>query len=525
MMKKIIAGALGLMITAALCLTAGCTDRGDDYTFITIPKQTETTDTSAYTSASQTERTEQTTETSSTAQSTVHTTDTSEQTTNDDTGLPPAEMPYDYPGDLFSIDFAGELFTVAVSYGYAGESYTDIYRDGEDKVSVAIRTRNRMIETIHDCRIDFMLCENPHDMARAEVIVSGNQIDLFSSALYWNASNASEDWCYNLYGLGLDFAGSWWDREWVNTFTVTANDCKQLHSIIGNFSLNTLLNTQVLFYDRAVLQHTFPDWNMEDIVMSGEWTMDKFAQMMTLGAVDDGNGQYLLEDNDTLGWVREPRTIVQSVFAATGAPFIENSGGAMYFASENMETWQKAAEQTIAFYGEKTSCNLEIKYFSKVMKRHGSVFYSATIAELELINAEQEFGILPYPLYSAEEDRYVSVVDNIASAYSIPTSVSHAKTVATFLEVFTYYSQKKVLPEAISYYGEKYGSEEVVRVIWESRIYDPAYICWQDIYVDTLVNMAQKSENTIHENWAVLAENQFTKLYEDWIDAISDNEY
>ncbi len=118
-----------------------------------------------------------------------------------------------------------------------------------------------------------------------------------------------------------------------------------------------------------------------------------------------------------------------------------------------------------------------------------SLFYCEAASYLRALNTsmETEYGVLPIPKYSEDQENYTTWSHSIGSTLSIPTSAAKndMEQFANVLELYTVLSQKLVRP---AYYDTMLTtrnvrdaeSAEMVDLIFEHRTYDMA------MYFDTL---------------------------------------
>ena len=193
-MKRLLAMILSFAMILVVVMTAGCD--GDNETTGTSGSS-ETTGTEN----SETTGTEQSTSDTSASAETTGSSDTSESTGIDWDTVDPFQKPYGFE----DVDFGGTTFVIAAYIGGDGwESNKEIYSDGTDVVSVAVRQRNDVMAELYNCTIVLNESESPATLAAADVTGNQHTIDMFAQK-YNLGTLAVNGYQYNLYTLGIDF--------------------------------------------------------------------------------------------------------------------------------------------------------------------------------------------------------------------------------------------------------------------------------------------------------------------------------
>ena len=407
-------------------------------------------------------------------------------------GLPTPEDPNasdKLPG-YTDIDFGGRTFTIVGADGESDgfNSAKEIYSEEADSISLAVRERNMKIEQLYNCTIVGAASVNPAEDAMTGVMVGGNSIDLYTHH-YSIDTVATSGNAYNLKAIGtrnIDFSQSWWDQEFVNTYTVKNNTGKDtLYSIVGDFALTTFDCVHAIVFNKTVLYNTnsLEDIDPYELVSNKQWTMDQFAFMVKSVAQDtDADGAIDGTRGDLVGWIRTSHA-THGLHTGAGLTLMENANGMFTFSAlDQTEKWNDTIQKAIEIWSLPEGQTVDYGKIPETIAGGNALFASELLSSSlpQLLDYGAEIGVLPYPLLNEAQANYAHYVDNHFYAYSIPTSVSNADAVGDFLAIYAYHSSYIVRPAYFDTYAYNYcadpQSAEMLKIIYDTRTYDPGYL-------------------------------------------------
>lgn len=431
------------------------------------------------------------------------------------------------PSGFEALTFGGKTFTIAAHEGAdpRWKSAKEIYSSDSDAVSVAVRERNALVESLYNCKINMISGPDPSGLAMAEVTSNLHTIDLFSATGFGKSLSESGN-IYNLYNLGIDFSHEWWDPAFVSAYTVkTEGGADTLFALMGDFCLSAFAATHAIIVNKTVLETAGIADNIYELVQNRQWTMDKFAEMIRVSARDSsGNSVISFDDGDILGWARTAHA-THGLHAASALPIIETKNRAFVFSpSDDPEAWTNVINRAIDVWNVHGAETLGYTKVQKAITDNKTLFASEVIDVLERMkDADIRVGLLPYPLYSPLQTRYAHYVDNHVFTYHVPVSVSQTEEIGQFLEVFGYHSRHTVRKAFINTYAYDYcndpSSAQMLDLILDSRTYDPGYHYWSGAESD-LSQMILSSNNNIVK-WAARRKTTLTENIGDYINRIS----
>ena len=409
------------------------------------------------------------------------------------------------PSGFEDLDFGGKTFVIATQSGTdtRWETTKEIYTDEPSAVGTSVRERNKLVELLYNCKIQVNDSEDPSGLAMAEVTSNQHNVDLFSATTL-GRSPSEQGNIYNLYTLGIDFSHEWWDQTFVSTYSVKTNSgADSLYALIGDFCLSAFAATHAIFYNKNVMATSPITDNVYELVKNKEWTMDKFAEMVKLGAKEtSGNSNFAYAEGDILGWVRTGHA-VHGLHTASGLSIIGTENGAFFFeAADDPSAWTGVIDKAIDIWNTEGSETLGYTNVQNAVASGKALFASEVIDVLERMKNTEgvTLGLLPYPLYNNSQENYAHYVDNHVFTYHVPTSVSATEEMGRFLEVFGYHSRHTVRKAFIDVYSYEYcgdaESADMLSIILDSRTYDPGYHYWNVLEAD-ISQMISTGQNNI----------------------------
>ena len=191
-----------------------------------------------------------------------------------------------------NVNFGGKIFTFEAVLDNADWNCYEIAvadEDASDALSRAIIRRNDTMMELYNCGIE--------QVASSEGILANDfateQCHIDIAATHYNLLGKGGGNYYNFNDL-VDLKNPWWDQGFVNDVMVDGF----LYTIIGDFSLTSFDATWVMFYNKEVLDQNekLRGTDLYALVENGEWTIDKFTELVQKAKQDDGDqvGQFVL---------------------------------------------------------------------------------------------------------------------------------------------------------------------------------------------------------------------------------------
>jgi ABC-type glycerol-3-phosphate transport system substrate-binding protein len=245
-----------------------------------------------------------------------------------------------------------------------------------------------------------------------------------------SASFATNGYLWNLNSDEIefmDFEKPWWDTNMAHGLSID----ERLYFATGDLLTSDNDATFIIMFNKQIVK----DCNIPDLyalVENNQWTMDKFYEFEQL-AVQDKNGDGKLSyDSDIAG------------LAYTGdVPYCMLFGGGVTMCTKDetdtpiyeldVELAQNIADKGQLIFSKDLTVDLNnpgdgsnvVDAGKKAFGENHALFMGEVMQCVTRMRGyDVDFGILPYPMYNAQQGSYYSMMHLTASCVSIPRSVS-----------------------------------------------------------------------------------------------------
>lgn len=367
------------------------------------------------------------------------------------------ELPTDvkYDGDTFTV-LSHEHGASAVAW-----MVQDIWTEGEngERINDAVFQRNLLMEDRFGVTVEQRLESDPQAVMRTAVTSGADEFSILQTTVQNQASNALSGWTLNMTKLPyLNFDKAWWDTTAIDSLKIAG----KVYYAIGDSQLNAKKATWgVLFNKRLVNDAGIPD--LYETVKEGSWTLDLLKEYGGK-IVQDVNGDGAMtwgEDVYGLGLQNE---VVLPLLLGTGEKIIDVKEDGTYEYNLGSDANVTALEKIWNFmntdadwivnadkHSEIASVWVE---FRKLFMADKIGFYMGHLGTPTLVagDMESDFGILPFPKVSPEQDGYYSTFQyNNAHAVSIPKTAADPGKIALLTEAYEMFAHSTILPAYYDY--------------------------------------------------------------------------
>ncbi|MBQ3176653.1 MAG: hypothetical protein IJB52_02450 [Clostridia bacterium] len=403
--------------------------------------------------------------------------------TTEDTSAQVDELPAD-------LDFGGATIGIASSVNVHFHGYMDVaeYDDTTSVLDQSIYNRNRNVEERLNVKItEITAASSDVTNTFKNTITAGDdsyQIFhgadrvVFNTGLEGYLLDVAKDMPY------IDLEKEYWYADGNEVLNVGG---KQL-AVFGEMSLGTYDYCHLLAFNQDLIREyslTSPwDYYTED-----NWTFDSFGTLVT-AVYDDLDGTGTMDENDRYGFHTRGGFQFPLMYTAAGLRTVEmNADGLPEFtAPANQKLSDVYDWCTSIFYdgnawykqsfGNNFLTESPMFQENKMLITDMTFFYVSAVRDMD-----SDFGIIVYPKYNAEQERYYTWVEGGAKAIGISLIAQNKEAVGAVLEAMGTDSLKNVIP---TYYEinlkAKYSRDEMSSqmfdVIRESRSFDLGDTVW-----------------------------------------------
>ena len=393
--------------------------------------------------------------------------------TPEDTGDP------GFKDELPDLNFKGQTFTFLVNPDPAFRHFYDVNveEDIGELINDTIYRRNRAVEE----RIGIIIKDvqdNNASKTIGNVIASGgteyNGVwlrvdDFFTSSLKGIFANL-----HNVPHLNLE--KKYWDLNAVNDMTISG----KLYGITGDITTTTHSFTHLILFNKALAaDYELP--NMYNMVREGKWTFDAFNALAKDIYIDlNGNGKVDVQDFFSINITP---AAYEAFLSSSGEKWVEkNANGEIVFSTLN-EKKINVLNKIEEIFSKKD--NVYCGYASPWPFGNGrAIFYDGDVGIMctEMRDVDVDFGILPLPKFSEQQDRYYVYAYPFFPFLSIPTTIIGEDLVmaGAALEAIASESYRTLTPAFYetaleSKFTRDEESYEMLDIILRSRVYDLLY--------------------------------------------------
>lgn len=357
--------------------------------------------------------------------------DTSSVETTDPTRVPPA----------FTDTFDGQEYVILNGYYNEGKYVsTDIYPEETtgDALNDAMYLRCVNTEEKLDCTItvnEGTLSQIKSNIAAGDDFAHMTFVDLTNIM-----SLVVQNYCIDLYDMpAIDLTKAWWDHNAEDKLSFDGH----LFYTFNDTIFTQMDNARAVYFNKGLAE----DLQLGDLyalVKDGGWTIDEMQRMGTLAVSDlNGDGKTTVADDrvGTIMW----GVVGIGELLLTGCEseiMMQGDDGIPYFYCFT-ERFTDVYEKVFQFI--KTDDNYKDGTVEQFMSEH-SLFFGGTLASTAAMREmDTDFGILPSPKYTADQESYWNVSPN-AHALLVPVTVGDQTFAGTVMEEMAYYSNIELLP-------------------------------------------------------------------------------
>ena len=341
-------------------------------------------------------------------------------------------------------DYGGQTVTFLVP----GDSFNNyksceiMEQEGAPQVlNDQIKLRNELVEDKFNVVIDEIRTESSQTMVtliRDAVYSSLDDYDIVMPYIPDAATLAAEDALYLLNDFEyIDLTNPCWDQNAVNSLSINNKN----YYATGDISLLSLACTHALVFNKDLVK----EFSLDDpyqLVNDGQWTIDKL-QEMAKKVTADIDGTTGMSNTDRYGFLINGN-FVTSMYIGSGHSLTGKDKDDLPYIQiiEEVETAAPIFNKIFELVNDETATgridDTAGSYYSSAVAGGGTCWSAATesvanklalfrsMAIIDIIDLgefECNFGILPAPKFSVEQDDYHSFVSTLyATCVAIPSS-------------------------------------------------------------------------------------------------------
>ena len=361
--------------------------------------------------------------------------------------------------------------------------------------------RNRKLEDRFNIKISMVETTN-HTAARPILLAGTNDYDLYTSRNAEVFTFAQEGIVNSISDLEyIDLSKKYWNDFLTSQYTIVGKQ----YFAIGDFDFSSLDYCFVMVFNKQLLQN----YGLDDpyqLVKNGTWTYDNFAEMCKAGTIDlDGNS--VMDNKDAWGFVCRSSDVLPGFWVGGGVTAAAKDKDDIPQNMMGTEKFISAIDKIFdAMYANNTYLSAPSDDMKGNLFTSGDIlFYGTTLFNLKFLrNMETDFGILPYPKLTEEQELYYTRLGGGELFFTAKSaSKDDLDRTGIILEAMACESRKTCLP---AYYdlmlktklARDVESEEIIDDIVGHRVLDWIDNLWvTELRDGSLANMFRNKTNTI----------------------------
>ena len=354
--------------------------------------------------------------------------------------------------DGFILDGIPEDLKIDDKFSILGwkEGQAQFYRAelGSDVVGNAVYLRNMAVEERLDVELDWTFVDGDWDDRNKfaqQIDATSSSGMAYDAAICYNLVPyvlAVKGLVENLYGTDyIDLTAPWWPAAYMGE--ALYNDT--IYGLVESCAFGTLRQMTGVFFNNDLIE----DKNLKspyDMVAANEWTFDNMMAMLK-DTYEDRNSNGTKDANDFYGITTGTAPKIDSWFYGMGYRFSASDGDG------NLELL--ADDPEIIEYTNRLAEAFKQQDFYPVDSKHAQMFTderavmymtSVVLADSYLKKLDMNYGIVPNPKGSAEQDRYYTHLSNTHDAWCVPVNVESMSNSSAVIECMASESYRKVDP-------------------------------------------------------------------------------
>ncbi len=311
----------------------------------------------------------------------------------------------------------------------------------------------------------------------------------------------------------LDFEQPWWPSTLLDTATIKDS----LYFCSGDISTWYILYTYCTVFNKDILE----EYHLDDpytLVAEDEWTLQTLFDM-TYGIYEDNDqdaaGAGKKSDDDQYGFA-VPHVDIDALYFLAGLSIIDKDADGKLRLSEDYsaenETTLDLIDDLVNYFhftNDGYLIPLDKGNHVQIFQRGNTLFQISEITNIytQFSSTSINYGVLPLPMYSYDQEEYTTITAFDYTFYAIPTSAEDKDRVSAVLECLASNSYNNVSPALFevalkTQYSEDSRDAEMYNIIKRTVVFDLGRI-YTDTFDMKTFEMWRNETIYYQKSWAV----------------------
>ena len=361
-----------------------------------------------------------------------------------------ADVKDNLPEDL---DYDGTTFTLYVASDTGQCDYMAGPEEATgDVVPDAIMNRNLSVEERLNINLEFVpdATSSWNTVAKnisTYLLAGDTTFDLYLGQQYGIVSLIVRGGFYNTNELEhLDFSQPWWNTGYMDTISI-GKDTR--YFMVGDYCINAIQSTHVLYFNKEIYANHYGDANgLYEDVLDGSWTLDNLSDVAA-GVYIDVNNNGQTDDADQLGYATYlAAASVDPFMYLGGIPYSshdEEGNLTLNLLDERVVT---LVDKVVGFFHQPGSTFVTVENPTTLFKNGTALFLGINTlnSSVGLRDMEDDYGFLPYPKLTQEQENYHALVADIVLLGAVPVTSLNLDKIGAVVEALGSESYRTVIP-------------------------------------------------------------------------------
>lgn len=361
-----------------------------------------------------------------------------------------ALIPHGIPDD---VRFDGETLRLYTMEGYFGENPEDYNPDRAEVVYQA--NYDRTVNVEERLGVDIQIINTDYyqempDMIRQSVSAGSNDYDIvFCCASYLNPLVMEGNFLTLDELPYVDLEKPWWNKDYISSVSFNPDNA---YILFGDINWNNIERTTCTFFNMRMMEDVIGVSTDEiyDIVLNGDWTIDKMYELQS-EAYNDKNGNTKSDPDDNFGFIHTGNWSFSYMAYGAGLEFTSRDEEGYPVLDINKETTVDLIDKLgQLFFGNEDALFMsDIQAAASIFGNGQALFFVNRLFMAswdQFRNMKDDYGIIPVPKFSAEQDGYHAVVEQLTQWGCVPTTVENTDMVSAAAELLAYEGYNEVTP-------------------------------------------------------------------------------
>ncbi|MBE6681018.1 MAG: extracellular solute-binding protein [Ruminococcaceae bacterium] len=382
-------------------------------------------------------------------------------------------------GHIEQEDMQGYQFRILSRKGMVDDQYVE--KETGDIINDAVYKRNETVKGY--LNIDIVSIESSTDTASDainSILAGDDQYDVMFPHSRAAFQYAVQDALVNFNDIKtIDTSKPWWSQDIIDSCNVNGH----LYVLDGDIQTDRLFYAFCMFFNKRIFDELGVEYPYQ-MALDGTWTFDEFSKLVKKGSKDLNGDGLLKQEEDQLGYyTREWYGPIQALYSGGQRIYSKDARGIPVLSLNSNKTvdifsdFFKLADSDDVFL-QLTPGRLAKEDLFPVGR---AMFADRGLGSAQALRSmDDEFGILPWPKFSAD-DEYKTVVNGHACLLTMPITVPDKQKSGKIIEALCALGNKEVLPAFYEVslktkFSRDAESEKMIDIIKDSIIYDLGYV-------------------------------------------------